>query len=39
MQNTDRLISANALLEKVQFRVEAKGEVGATVKDVVSRVS
>ena len=35
MQKTDKLISANALLEKVQFRVEAKGVVGSTVKDVV----
>lgn len=35
MQNNDKLISANALLEKVQFRVEAKGAVGATVRDMV----
>lgn len=35
MQKTDKLISANALLEKVQFRVEVKGVVGSTVKDVV----
>lgn len=33
MQNNDKLISANALLEKVQFRVELKGVVGATIKD------
>lgn len=31
----DKLISANALLEKVQFRIEAKGVVDATVRDVV----
>lgn len=35
MQNNDKLISASALLEKVQFRVEAKGVVGATVRDMV----
>lgn len=36
MQKTDKLISANALLEKVQYRIDTPGIIGATVRDVVA---
>lgn len=36
MQKTDKLISANALLEKVQFRIDTPGIIGSTVRDVVA---
>ena len=34
---TKRLIDANALLEKIQFRIEPYGVVGATIKDCVEK--
>lgn len=36
MQKTDKLISANALLEKVQFRIDTPGIIGSTVRDMVA---
>lgn len=36
MQKMDKLISANALLEKVQFRIDTPGIIGATVRDMVA---
>ena len=32
-----RLIDANALLEKIQFRIEPQGIVGETVRDMVNK--
>lgn len=32
----DKLISANALLEKVQFRIDTPGIIGSTVRDMVA---
>ena len=36
MQKTDKLISANDLLEKVQYRIDTPGIIGATVRDMVA---
>lgn len=32
-----RLIDADSLLEKIQFRIAAKGVIGATVRDMVAK--
>lgn len=37
MANEKRLIDANALLEKIQFRIEPQGIVGETVRDMVEK--
>ena len=37
MENEKRLIDANALLEKIQFRIEPQGIVGETVRDMVEK--
>lgn len=37
MANEKRLIDADALLDKIQFRIEPQGIVGATVRDMVEK--
>ena len=37
MANEKRLIDANALLEKVQFRIEPQGIIGEIVRDMVEK--
>ena len=34
---TMRMIDADALLEKIQFRIEPKGVIGETVRDMVEK--
>ena len=36
MQKTDKLISVNDLLEKVQYRIDTPGIIGSTVRDMVA---